>query len=104
MTLPSLPVTNGPGQRDLELAILARNLGARAKFTISLRDKQASIIVDLRILNFSFTTCHGPIYNLGGHLEQVHPADRKFLPPFNFVFLKYNAEDRRGDMEFSNAE
>lgn len=104
MTLPTLSITNGPGQRDLELAFLSRNLGAQTKFTILLSEKNTTINVNLIIYNFSFITAHGANYKLGGRLDQVHSADRKHLPPFNFVFVNYNTEKRQGIMEFSNAE
>jgi len=39
MTNANLPIAKGPGQRDLEQAFLARNLGATAKFTIFIDDR-----------------------------------------------------------------
>lgn len=102
MTLPSLHITNGPGQRDLEQAFVARNLGAEAKFTIFADGEP--VVVGLKIYNFDFVTCHGPNYKLGGQMTQVRSEDKKKLPPFNWIFVKYNAEERRGTMEFSNAE
>lgn len=102
MTLPSLHITNGPGQRDLEQAFVARNLGAEAKFTIFADDKL--LCVGLRIYNFNFVTCHGPNYKLGGQLTQINAEDKKKLPLHNWIFVKYNTEERRGTMEFSNAE
>ena len=102
MTLPSLYITNGPGQRDLEQAFVARNLGAEAKFTIFAEDEP--LVVGLRIYNFDFVTCHGPNYKLGGQLSKIRLENKKKLPPFNWIFVNYNAEERRGTMEFSNAE
>ncbi len=106
MTLPSLHVTNGPGQRDLELAFIGRNLGACAEFTIfvSSETEMRPMVVRLSILNFNFVTCHGPNYKLGGLLSGLGEGDKKRLPPFNFIFVKYNPEERQGTMEFSNAE
>jgi hypothetical protein len=101
MTLPSQPITNGPAQRDLELAFVARNLGTSTKFTIIVEIHP--MIVWMKILNFEFVTCHGPNYKLGGQLL-ISSGDEKRLPPFNFVFITYNAEERKGTMEFSNAE
>ncbi|MFT5849287.1 MAG: hypothetical protein ACI9H6_000088 [Patiriisocius sp.] len=93
-----------PGQRDLEQAFLARNLGATATFTIFTDERPME--VDLTILNFSFLTCHGPNYKLGGNL--VGATMRIFVPqvvgPFNFIFVEYNTEKRDGEMMFSNAE
>jgi hypothetical protein len=102
MTTPTLHIANGPGQRDLELAFVARNLGAEAKFTI-FRPIQGPLVVGLKILNFDFVTCHGPNYKIGGLLT-VDWVSGKTLPPFNFIFVQYNAEERQGIMEFSNAE
>lgn len=105
MALPSQHITNGPAQRDLELAFIARHLGTTAKFTIMVAN-QAEIrpmIVWLKILNLEFVTCHGPNYKLGGQLL-IGSGDAKRLPPFNFIFVTYNTDVREGTMEFSNAE
>lgn len=105
MALPSLPITNGPAQRDLELAFTARHLGTSAKFTIMV-GKESDIrpmLVWLKILNFEFVTCQGPNYKLGGQLL-ISSGHEKHLPPFNFVFLNYNPEERKGTIEFSNGE
>ena len=99
MAYPTLHITNGPGQRDLEQAFLARNLGAVVKFTVS--NGNQPTIVGLKILNFSFVTCHGLMYELGGLLTD---AENKELPTHNFIFVHYNLEARTGKMEFSNAE
>ena len=106
MTLPSQPITNGPGQRDLELAFIGRNLDARAEFTIMIVSEKEirPMIVRFKILNFAFVTCHGPNYKLGGYLPGLGEGDKKRLPPFNFIFVQYNTEERKGTMEFSNAE
>lgn len=105
MALPSQPITNGPAQRDLELAFVARNLGTSAMFTIMVAGESEirPVVVWLKIFNFEFVTCHGPNYKLGGQLL-ISSRDEKRLPPFNFVFVKYNTEERKGTMEFSNAE
>ena len=105
MALPSQPITNGPGQRDLELAFVGRNLDARAEFTIMVvsENEIRPMVVRLMILNFKFVTCHGPSYELGGQL-MIGSGERSRLPPFNFIFVKYNSEERKGTMEFSNAE
>ncbi len=42
MALPSQHITNGPGQRDLELAFIGRNLGALVTFTIFLQNQDES--------------------------------------------------------------
>ncbi|HVV38780.1 MAG TPA: hypothetical protein VHD31_00445 [Candidatus Paceibacterota bacterium] len=102
MALPELHITNGPGQRDLELAFLGRNLGAQVKFTI-FTDGHGPLVVALGIYNLDFTTCQGPVYRLGGQLS-IGAEEKKKLPPFNWVFLDYNAETKRGLMRFSNAE
>jgi hypothetical protein len=96
------PILNGPGQRDLEQAFLARNLGALARFTISNNDEPVEM--HLKILNFSFVTCQGPNYSLGGILMRIERDGKAQLPPFNFLFVEYNAETRTGTMEFSNGE
>jgi hypothetical protein len=105
MALPSQPIINGPGQRDLELAFIGRNLDARAEFTIMVVSEKEirPMIVRMMILNFEFVTCHGPNYKLGGQL-MMGSGDRSRLPPFNFIFVQYNAEERKGTMEFSNGE
>ncbi|HEY5383357.1 MAG TPA: hypothetical protein VIJ88_02275 [Candidatus Paceibacterota bacterium] len=105
MTLPYRPITNGPAQRDLELAFIARNLGTSAKFTIVVASENEirPMVVWLKILNLEFVTCHGPNYKLGGQLL-ISSGDEKRLPPFKFIFVKYNTEERKGTMEFSNAE
>ena len=102
MTLPSLHITNGPDQRDLELAFVARNLGVMASFTIFVKDRP--MVVGLRILNFQFVTCHGPNYKIGGKLSDISLDEREKLPAFNWIFVNYNTESRRGKMEFSNGE
>ena len=105
MALPSQPITNGPAQRDIELAFVARNLGTSAKFTIMVMNEKEirPMVVWLKILNFGFVTCHGPNYKLGGQLL-ISSGDEKRLPPFNFIFVTYNTDERKGIMEFSNAE
>jgi hypothetical protein len=103
MALPFLHITNGPAQRDLELAFVGRNLGAEAKFTIFVPDFGPTMF-GLRIYNFKHVTCHGPNYKLGGLLGEVNSEHKHHLPPFNFIFVEYNAEKRPGRMEFSNAE
>lgn len=104
MTNPKLHITKGPGQRDLEQAFLARHLGATARFTIFIDERPME--VDVRILNFSFVSCQGTNYKLGGLL--VGATMQIFVPqvvgPFNFIFVEYNADKRTGEMEFSNAE
>ncbi len=102
MTLPSLDITNGPGQRDLEQAFVARNLGAEARFTIFVAGEP--LVIGLRIYNFSYVAAHAPNYSLGGCLVQVRAPDMEKLPPFNWIFVEYNAQDRKGVMKFSNAE
>jgi len=104
MTTPTLHITNGPGQRDLEQAFLARNLGAVAKFTIFIDDRPME--VELKILNFEFVTCREPNYQLGGMLagSTMNTFVPEVVGPFNFIFVKYNAEARSGEMIFSNAE
>lgn len=106
MALPSLHITNGPAQRDLELAFIGRNLDARAEFTVFIGNEVEArpMVVRLKILNFEFVTCHGPNYKLGGYLLGLGEGDKKRLPPFNWIFVQYNAEERQGKMEFSNAE
>ncbi|MEK7602167.1 MAG: hypothetical protein AAB472_01655 [Patescibacteria group bacterium] len=101
MTYPKLHITNGPGVRDLEHAFTARNLGATATFTIFLPEC-GPILFRLQILNFAFVTCQGPNYKLGGILSSSAWREPR-LPPFNFIFVEYNAEKRTGMMEFSNA-
>jgi hypothetical protein len=105
MTLPSLHITNGPAQRDLELSFIARHLGTSAKFTIVVINQEEirPLVVWFKILNIEFVTCHGPNYKLGGQLL-ISSGDEKCLPPFNFIFVKYNTDERKGMMEFSNAE
>lgn len=104
MAIPKLDIVNGPGQRDLEQAFLARNLGATAKFTIFIDERPME--VDLKIINFSYVTCQGPNYKLGGLL--VGATMQIFVPqvvgPFNFIFVRYNSDKRNGKMHFSNAE
>lgn len=102
MTYPTLHITRGPAQRDLELAFIGRNLGARARFTIFL-EKNGPIEVELQIFNFSFVTCHGPNYKLGGRLPELQNSAKQKLPRFNWIFVEYNADERSGEMEFSNA-
>ncbi len=103
MANPKLHITNGPGQRDLELAFIGRNLDAHATFTIFVasENEMRPLVVRLRIYNFEFVTCHGPNYKIGGHLR-IEDGDRKRLPPFNFIFVSYNADWKNGTMEFSN--
>jgi hypothetical protein len=103
MANPNLRIINGPGQRDLEQAFLARNLGARATFTLFIEGYGPSHVM-YRILNFAYVTCQGQNYKLGGHLSVKDPSESKKLPAFNFVFVEYNAETKKGEMEFSNAE
>lgn len=103
MTLPFMHIINGPGQRDLEQAFVARNLGAEAKFTLFLPDHGPTMF-GLKIYNFEYITCHGPKYKLGGLLQDVGSEYKKKMPPFNFVFVQYDAEERKGKIEFSNAE
>lgn len=104
MTNAKLHITNGPGQRDLEQAFLARNLGATARFTIFIDDRPME--VDFKILNFSFVTCRGKNYKLGGHLvgATMQTLVPQVVGQFNFVFVEYNSDKRKGEMEFSNAE
>ena len=105
MTLPKSHIANGPGQRDLELAFVGRNLGAAAKFRIYIADKP--MVVTLRILNLAFVSAHGPNYKLGGQLiglSGLSHEDQKKLPAFNWIFVDYNCETKQGTMEFSNAE
>jgi len=102
MTYPKLHIVNGPAQRDLEQAFLARNLGARARFIILVEDGHR-MEVHLQIFNFSFVTCQGLNYKLGGKLPELRLDRKKFLPPFNWIFVEYNAEERSGQIEFSNA-
>lgn len=99
-TYPSFRILKGPGQRDLEMAFIARNLGATARFTILV--DQWDIQVPLRILNFELVTCHGPIYKIGGVPVGLSDSDKSYLPPFNFLFVDYNEKERSGSMEFSN--
>ena len=103
MTYPKLHITNGPAQRDLELAFIGRNLGACARFTIFI-DGDGPMAVQLKIYNFDFVTCHGPNYKLGGKLPGLSFVDGQRLPSHNWIFVEYNAEKRTGQMEFSNAE
>ncbi len=102
MTLPWLYIGNGPGQRDLEQAFVARNLGAVAKFTLFVEGQP--LVVRLKIYNFQFVTCHGSNYKLGGQLSEISAEDKKKLPPYNWISVEYNSNDRTGKMEFSNAE
>lgn len=101
MANPTLHITNGPGQRDLEQAFLARNLGAKAMFTLFV-EGYGPATTHLKILNFAYVTCHGPNYKLGGKLWDTSPKAK--LPPWNFIFVEYNSETKQGKMEFSNAE
>lgn len=102
MTYPTLIIVNGPGQRDLELAFVGRNLGAAAEFTVITQD-HSRLKVSLKILNFSFVTCYGAKYKLGGQLVWLSVNDREKLPShFNFINAEYHVEDRDGNMEFSN--
>ena len=101
MANPTLHIVNGPGRRDLEQAFLARNLGAKAMFTIFVEDYDP-MLVGLKILNFGFVTCHGPNYKLGGTLIATTATSE--LPAHNFIFVEFNVETKRGKMEFSNAE
>lgn len=101
MAYPTLYVANGPGQRDLEQAFLARHLGAVAKFTVCLAE-QPPLIVRLSILNFNYVTCQGPNYKLGGQLVGLNDREKTKLPMHNCIFIEYNAEDRTGVMEFTN--
>jgi len=107
MANPTLYVIKGPSQRGLELAFLARDSDAKALFTILVDDMPlglSHVAVGMKILNFSFITCQGPNYRLGGQLLTVIPAGAKAkLPPHNFVFVDYNAKERNGTMVFSNA-
>ncbi len=102
MTLPSLHITNGPGQRDLELAFVAREIGSQVRFTLFAGG--GPVMVRYRIMNLSFVTGHGPVYKLGGQLMLSRADDKEKLPPFNFVYVNYDTERRQGTMEFSNAE
>ncbi len=101
MALELRHITTGPDQHDLELAIVSRNLGAVAKFTIYIEGEPA--VVDFRVFNFSFVTCHGPNYKLGGRLVG-DPSIKEKLPAHNWIFVEYNTEQRQGKIEFSNAE
>jgi hypothetical protein len=102
MAGPTLIISNGPGQRDLEQAFLARKLGATARFSVICEGSQI-VEVSLQILNFAFVTCHGPKYQLGGQLAHLSAADKEKLPAyFNFIFVEYDTEKRQGGMEFSN--
>jgi hypothetical protein len=104
MANPTLHITNGPSARALEQAFVARDLGAKATFRLFI-DGDGPMSVQYRIYNFSFVTCHGPNYKLGGNLREVTPSSwAAKLPPHNFVFVEYNAETKQGKMEFSNAE
>lgn len=107
MTYPTWTITKGPGQRDLEQAFIARKQGATATFSLFIEsDKLSQKIhqVKVSILNFSFVTCLGPNYKLGGLLVNTPSDIHKLLPKYNFIFVEYNAEDRLGKMEFSNGE
>lgn len=101
MTCPTLHITNGPAERDLELAFVGRRLGATVEFTVFLPDAEPSS-VRMEILNFYFVTCHGPVYELGGILTHIPIESKSKLPPFNFMFVKYHAQNRNGTMMFSN--
>ncbi len=103
MTYPKLHITNGPGQRDLETAFLGRSLGAVAKFTIFIDERPME--VRIKILNLEFVTCHGSNYRLGGLLEGTTTEIfiHEIVGDFNFIFIEYNSDDRKGTMEFSNA-
>ena len=104
MAFPKLHIIKGPSQRALEQAFIARDLGARATFTLFAETQvYEQISVKLNILNFSFVTCHGPNYELGGNLVNVSSEDLAKLPSFNFIFVEYNTDTRSGMMEFSNA-
>lgn len=103
MANPTRHIVNGPGHRDLELAFITRHLGAAARFTI-FGEGLYPTEVEFSILNFSFVTCHGKKYNLGGRLKDETFTLRKNLPPFKFIFVEYFAEERNGTMEFSNGE
>ena len=103
MAYPRLHITKGPGERDLELAFIARRLGAEATFTIYVEDF-GPILVGLSISNFQYVTCHGPKYKLGGQLSSFPNGVAVKLPAHNFIFVEYDAEQRSGVMEFSNAE
>jgi hypothetical protein len=78
-------------------------LGATVRFSLPLQGIGPQG-VDFRILNLSYVTAHGPKYELGGTLHQVPTHVKPALPPYNFIFVKYNTEERTGTMEFSYAE
>ncbi len=104
MANPILRIINGPGQRDLEQAFLARKLGATARFTIIIDGR--SMEVELEILDLEFVTCREPNYKLGGQISGVTMSI--FVPqvvgPFDFIFVEYNTKGRTGKMTFLNAE
>ncbi len=104
MAYPKHHILKGPAQRDLEMAFISRNLGARARFTVFVTGHNQEVEIALRILNFSFVTCQGPNYNLAGDGPEISSAQRLILPPFNFIFVTYNTEQRGGLMEFTNGE
>ena len=100
----TLSIVKGPGMRDLEQAFIARNLGAVCFFTVYVPNF-GTLEIRLRILNLSFVTCHGPNYKIGGVLVMpVKPRALGSLPPFNFIFVEYNAEEKAGTMQFTNGE
>ncbi len=103
MALPSLHITNGPSVRAVELAFVARDVGAMATFTVFIPDL-GPYELSFRIFNFQYVTCHGPNYKLGGRLFGVRSEHAEKLPPSNWVYVQYDAEKKQGTMEFSNAE